>query len=175
MCHLHWAVGRCRTPASTASQKAKSREKQTHRKPTCIAACLITTPTSIFSTTPASTALQKAPSRRDRFTESPHAILLVYQNHNSRQHSLTESPLFLPAPTTESPHENPPAQPHRKPNPERDRLTISPHVAVCFFKTLASTASQKAHCFFRHSTRQHSLTESPLLLPAPATTALQPT
>ena len=89
----------------------------------------------------------------------------VFQNHNSRQHSLTESPLFLPAPArnlTESPNENPPAQPHRK--------------SIASSGTQTETDSQNAdmQCsLFLHNSRQHSLTISPLLFPAPARTASQ--
>ena len=85
----------------------------------------------------------------------------VFQNHNSRQHSLTESPLFLPAPArnlTESPNENPPAQPHRK--------------SIASSGTQTETDSQNAdmQCsLFLHNSRQHSLTISP----APARTASQ--
>ena len=152
---------------------------------------------------------RKLQPERDRFTENPHAILLVYQNHNwippAQPHRKpTVSSGTRQDNLTESPQENPPTQPHRKPNPERDRLTIRPHAQ------LASTASQKAHCFFGHTpgqpckkptrepantasqkaqsrqgqthmqcclflqnSRQHGFTESPLLFPAPAKTALQ--
>ena len=53
----------------------------------------------------------------------------------------------------ESPNENPPAQPLRKPNPERDRLTESTHALLFVSSKLppAQPRSQKAHCFTRHS------------------------
>ena len=97
----------------------------------------------------------------------------------TRQHSLTESPMLLPAPRlaerrhavqlvsaqfppaqphnksiafsgtrqdslTESPHENLPTRPHRKPNPDRDRLTESQHAVPLV------SAHNSRHCFFRH-------------------------
>ena len=54
--------------------------------------------------------------------------------------------------------ENPPAEPHRKPNPEGDTLTENLHAVL-----------QRS----LHNSRQHSLPESPLLFRAPARTALQ--
>ena len=51
---------------------------------------------------------------------------------------------------------HPPGQPHGKPNPERDRHSPKAHM----------------HGFLsHHNSLQHSLTESPLLFPAPARTA----
>ena len=163
----------------------------------------------VFSTTPASAASQKAPARKGQIHRKPTCNIVVYQNHNwippAQPHRKpTVSSGTRQDNLTESPQENPPTQPHRKPNPERDRLTIRPHAQ------LASTASQKAHCFFGHTpgqpckkptrepantasqkaqsrqgqahmqcclflqnSRQHGFTESPLLFPAPAKTALQ--
>ena len=92
----------------------------------------------------------------------------VFQNHNSRQHSLTESPLFLPAPArnlTESPNtESPLLLPAPRQRQTRRTPTCS---AACFctipaspllFPAPARTASQKAHM----RTCQHGLTESPI-------------
>ena len=92
---------------------------------------------------PARTALQKAymRTRQHNLTESPiltrtdsqkslRAVLLVSPQLPPARPP--ESPLLLPAParTTRSPDGNPPAQPHRQPNPERDRLTENPHAVL---------------------------------------------
>ena len=79
----------------------------------------------------------------------------------TRQHSLTESPLLLPAPARTASQKA-----HMR--TRQHSLTESP--------IQTGTDSQKAHmqcCLFLHNSRQHSLTESPLLLPAQARTALQ--
>ena len=83
---------------------------------------------------------------RDRLAERRHAVQLVSaqfppaQPHNksiafpgTRQDSLTESP-----------HENLPIRPHRKPNPDRDRLTESQHAVPLV------SAHNSRYCFFRH-------------------------
>ena len=64
---------------------------------------------------------------RIRLTESPHALLLVSSKLPPAQlHKkfIASSGTRQDSPT-ESLHENPPAQHHRKPNPERDKLTES--------------------------------------------------
>ena len=92
MCHIRWAVGRSRTPRQQSFTESSI---QTQREPIYIAVCLITIPAS-------------TPSHRKPTASS-----------GTRQDSLTESP-----------HEDPPAQHHRKPNPERDRFTECPHALL---------------------------------------------
>ena len=98
---------------------------------------------------------------------------------NTRQHSLTESPLLLSASAkTASQNAHMRTRQHslRKPiasssthmRPRQHSLTDSP--------IQTGTNSRRAHmqcCLFLHNSRQHSLTESPLLLPASAGTASQ--
>ena len=79
----------------------------------------------------------------------------------TRQHSLTESPLLLPAPARTASQKA-----HMR--TRQHSLTESP--------IQTGTDSQKAHiqcCLFLHNSRQHSLTESSLPLPASARTASQ--
>ena len=163
---INWAVGRCRTPASTASQKAQSRAELTHRKPHAL--LLVSSqlpPTQVHKSlrTASSGTCQDSPTEslhenqpvqlrkkpnpeRDKLTESPQALLFVSSQlpparppRKPSASSCTRQDSF-----TESLHENPPAQPHRKPNPDKDRLTEKPTCSVaCLTATPASTASRK--------------------------------
>ena len=74
--------------------------------------------------------LTESPHEEHSLTESPiqkrtdsqkahmHCCLSL---HICVQHSIAESPLL---------HENPPAQPHRKPNPKGDKPTECPHALL---------------------------------------------
>ena len=89
--------------------------------------------------------------------------------------SLTESPLFLrhpPGPPYRKSNENPPVQPLRKPKPERDRLTENTHTLL-FVAAKVPPAQPHRKSTASSGTRQHSFTDSPLLLPTPARTASQ--
>ena len=83
-------------------------------------------------------------------------------SHNPASIASQRVQCFFPAPAwtallTESPHGNPPAQPHSKPNPERDRPTESRQHSLSKKPGTRQDSLQKAHM----RTRQHSLTESP--------------
>ena len=124
---------------------------QPHRKPT-VSSGTRQEPYRKPEREPASTASQKVHCffrhpDRDRLAERRHAVQLVSaqfppaQPHNksiafsgTRQDSLTESP-----------HENLPTRPHRKPNPDRDRLTESQHAVPLV------SAHNSRHCFYRKS------------------------
>ena len=116
---------------------------------------------------------RKLRPEREKLTGNPHALLLFLITPTSAASQTAHC--FFRHPSgqlcTESPHENPPAQPHRKPN--REKGTSSLQKALM---KIASTASQKTHmhcCLCFHKSRQHRLPESPLLVSAPARTALQ--
>ena len=102
------------TPATQSHRKPNPRKGQTHRKPTCIAACLSQFPPALKSII-------------FRLLQTPHP-------HNSGAGNSFRDSL----------HEIPPARPHRKPNPERDRLTESRHAVLLVFHNSGITASQKA-------------------------------
>ena len=116
---------------------------------------------------------RKLRPEREKLTGNLHALLLFLITPTSAASQTAHC--FFRHPSgqlcTESPHENPPAQPHRKPN--REKGTSSLQKALM---KIASTASQKTHmhcCLCFHKSRQHRLPESPVVLPAPARPALQ--
>ena len=133
-------------PARTTLQKARMRTRQHStenptqkatdgRKPTwtcCLAIRIITPPAQPHRKPTASSG-----TRQHSFTESP--LLFPAAQPDTRQDSLTESP-----------DENPPTQPHKNPI-QTGTDSQKTHMQCCCFCTIpASTASQKAHCFFRH-------------------------
>ena len=123
-------------PARTASQKAHMRTRQ-H-------------------------SLTESPiQNRDRLAESTHAVLLVSSQFPPAQphRKLTASSGIGQDSLTESPHENPPTKPHRKPNPDRDRLTESTHAVLLVSSQFPPAQPHRLDC--------------PLLLPASARTAFQ--
>ena len=84
--------------------------------------------------------------------------------------SLRKPTISSDTPPYRKSNENPPAQPLRKPKPERDRLTESTHTLL-FVSSKIPPAQPHRKPTASSGTRQHSLTDSPLLLPAPARTA----
>ena len=78
-------------------------------------------------------SLFRNPSRKGQTHRNPSALCIAACLPQLRRLNLAESISFSSTrrgSLAESPRENPPTQPHRKPNPERDRLTESPHALL---------------------------------------------
>ena len=109
--------------AKTASQKAHMRTRQhSLRKPIASSS----TRQDSLTERPRQRSVTESPIQTGTDSRKAHMQCCLFL-HNSRQHSLTQSPLLLPASarTASQKVENPPTRPHRKPNPERDKLTSS--------------------------------------------------
>ena len=126
---------------------------QLHKKPTASSGTRQDSPTEILHENLPAQPHRKPNPERDRITENPHALLSVPSHLRPAQpHRIpTASSGTRQDSLAESPHENLTAQPRRKPKPETDRLTESPH-ALLFVSSHLRPAQhrRKSHCFFPH-------------------------
>ena len=99
------------TPATQSHRKPNPRKGQTHRKPTCIAACLSQFPPA---------QLQCKGPRQDSLTE---------RSHENPPTQLHRKPTVVPTPAKIA-LQNPPTQPHRKPDPDSARAPLKITTAV---------------------------------------------